>query len=67
MFKTRKLSSVTNPNMGFPSDSMVKNLLANAGDVDWTPGWEDPLEKDPHSSIFAGKSHGQRILAGYSP
>ena len=67
MFKTRKLSSVTNPNMGFPGDSVVKNLPANAGDVDWTPGWDRSLEKDPHSSILAGKSHGQRILAGYSP
>ena len=32
-------------------------------------GWEDPLEKEvaAHSSIPAGKSHGQRSLAGYSP
>ena len=31
-------------------------------------GWEDPLEKRmaTHSSIHAGKSHGQRSLAGYS-
>ena len=29
--------------------------------------WEDPLEKEMaiHSSILAGKSHGQRSLAGY--
>ena len=32
-------------------------------------GWEDPLEEGmaTHSSILAGKSHGQRSLADYSP
>ena len=32
-------------------------------------GWEDPLEKEmaTHSSIPAGKSHGQRSLVGCSP
>ena len=32
-------------------------------------GWKDPLEKEmaTHSSILAGKPHGQRSLAGYSP
>ena len=32
-------------------------------------GREDPLEKEmaTHSNIFAGKSHGQRSLVGYSP
>ena len=32
-------------------------------------GWEDPLEREmaTHSSILPGKSHGQRIMAGYSP
>ena len=31
-------------------------------------GQEDPLEEETatHSSILAGKSHGQRNLAGYS-
>ena len=31
-------------------------------------GGEDPLEEEiePHSSILAGESHGQRSLAGYS-
>ena len=44
---------------------MVKNLPANEGDV----GREDPQEKEmaTHSSILAGKSHGQRNLVGYSP
>jgi len=32
-------------------------------------GWEDILEKEMavHSRILAGKSYGQRSLAGYSP
>jgi len=32
-------------------------------------GWEDLLEKEmaTYSSIFHGKFHGQRSLAGYSP
>ena len=35
----------------------------------WSLGQEDPVEKEmaSHSSIFAGKSHGQRSLLGYSP
>ena len=33
-----------------------------------SPGGEDPLEKEmaTHSSVLAGKSHGQRSLAGHS-
>ena len=32
-------------------------------------GWKDPLEKEmaTHSTILAGKPHGQRSLVGYSP
>ena len=32
-------------------------------------GWEDPLEKEmqPTPLFFAGESHRQRSLAGYSP
>ena len=31
-------------------------------------GWEDPLKKEmaTHFSLLAGKSHGQRSLAGYN-
>ena len=32
--------------LGFPGGSVVKDLLANAGDVGSIPGWEDPLEKE---------------------
>ena len=51
---------------------MVKNLLANAGDIETqiqSLGQEDPLEKGmaTHSSILAGESHGQRSLPGYGP
>ena len=50
---------------------MVKNLPANAED----PGSIARLGRSPgegngnplHSSILAGKSHGQRSLVGYSP
>ena len=49
--------------------SGVKNPPANSGDVGSIPGQEDPLEREmaTHSSILAGKSHGQRTLAGYRP
>ena len=32
-------------------------------------GWDDLLEKEMaiHSSILPGKSHGRRIMVGYSP
>ena len=59
--------------MGFPGDSTVKNLPANAGDVLKTQvpslDREDPLEKEmaTHSSILDGKFHGQKSLVGYSP
>ena len=35
----------------------------------WSLGQKDPLDKGmaTHSSILAGKSHGQRSLVGYSP
>ena len=57
---------------------VVKNLPANAGDArdaSRIPGWErssgwgDSQEKGmaTDSSIFSGKFHGQRSLAGYSP
>ena len=51
---------------------VVKNLLANAGDirdVSLIPEWEDLLgeEMATHSSILAGESHGQKSLVGYSP
>ena len=40
----------------FSGGSLVKNLLANAGDVR-SLGWEDPLEQEmaTHSSILAWK------------
>ena len=55
---------------GFPGGSVVKNLLANAGDVgypwvrkisSWRRKWQPP------QVFFPGKSHRQRNLAGYSP
>ena len=42
----------------FPGAWVVKNLFASEGDMVWSLGWEDPLEKEmaTHSSISAGKS-----------
>ena len=39
----------------FLSDSVGKNLPANAGDLGWSLSLEDPLEKEmaTHSSILA--------------
>ena len=46
-----------NVDWGFPGGSVVKNLPANAGDMDLILGWIDPLEKEmaTHSSILARK------------
>ena len=51
---------------------MIRNPPANAGGLRTWVGslhQEDPLEQEmaTHSSILAGKSHGQRSLVGYSP
>ena len=47
----------------------VKNLPVTQETWVQFLGQEDPLEKEmaTHSSIFAGESHGQRSLEGYSP
>ena len=53
---------------GFPGGSVIKNLPAKQETLVQFLGQEDLLEKEmaTHSSIFAGKSHGQRSLVGYS-
>ena len=55
--------------MGFPGGSEIRNLSAVWETWVRSLGWEDPLEEGmaTHSSILAGKSHGQRSLVGYSP
>ena len=59
------LSSIT---LGFPVGSVVKNPLANAGDVDSIPGLRrSPAERISTPVFLPGKSHGQRSLASYSP
>ena len=42
---------------GFPGGSMVKDLLAKQETWVWSPGWEDPLEKEiaTHSGTLAWK------------
>ena len=41
--------------LGFPCDSLIKNLPAYARDAGLIPGFEDPLEKEMaiHSNILA--------------
>ena len=46
---------------------MVKNPPEMQENQVHSLGWEDPLEKETHSSILAWKIHGQRSLVGYSP
>ena len=55
--------------MGFPGGTVVKSLPAMQETWVQSLGQEDPLEEEmpTHSSILAGKSHGQRNLMGYSP
>ena len=50
--------------MGFPGGASGKESACNVGDLGSNPGLEDPLEKGvaTHSSILAGKFHGQRSL-----
>ena len=47
--------------------AQTKESTHNVGDLSSIP--EHPLEKGmaTHSSIFAGKFHGQRSLVGYTP
>ena len=49
----------------FPASSIGTESTCNAGDLGSIPGSGDPLEKEmkTHSSLLAGKSHGQRSLA----
>ena len=53
--------------LGFPDDSLVKNLPANAGDM----GWILELGRSPgegNGPVFlSGKSYRQRSLASYNP
>ena len=65
-YKTTKASIYW---MGFPGGSVVKNPPAKQESWVRSLGREGGLEEEmaTHSSILAGKSHGQRSLAGYSP
>ena len=53
----------------FIGGSVVKNLHATKETQVQSLDQEYPLEKEmaTHSSILAGKLHGQRSLEGYSP
>ena len=49
--------------MGFPGGTVVKNLLANAGDVGPIPGLRRKRQLTP--VFLPGEFHGQRSLAVY--
>ena len=56
----------------FPDGSAGEDLLSMQETQEtwvWNLGLEVSLEEEmaTHSSMLAGKSHGQRSLAGYSP
>ena len=59
--------------MGFPSDSVIRNLPANAGGTEGVgsiPGSGRSLRGgngNPLQYSCLEKSHGQRSLVGYSP
>ena len=55
--------------MGFPRWFSGKESSCNEETQVQSLDQEDPLEKEmvAHFSILAGKSHGQKRLAGYSP
>ena len=46
--------------LGFRGGSAGKESACNVGDLDLSPGWEDPLEKGTatNSSIWPGEFHG---------
>ena len=54
---------------GFPGGSLVKKFACNAGDMVLIPELERSQEKEMaiHSKFLSGKSHGGKILVGYSP
>ena len=55
--------------MGFPRWFSGKESSCNEETQVQSLDQEDPLEKEmaTHCSVLAGKSHGQKSLAGYSP
>ena len=58
--------------LGFSGGTVVKNLSANAGDIDMcSDPWVGKMpwsRKQQTTPVFLpGKSHGQRSLVGYSP
>ena len=55
--------------MGFPGDSVVKNLSAMQETLEtwvWSLGWEDPLEEEmaTHSTILAWQIPGTEETGG---
>ena len=58
------------PKWGFPGGAVVKNPLANAGDLGLIPGsGRSPWRREwlPTPVFLPEESHAQRSLVGYSP
>ena len=51
----------------FPGGSIVKNPLANAGDMGSTPGSGISPGEGNTPVFLPGKFHGERSLVGYTP
>ena len=66
-FSLSKINRATSN--AFPGGSVVKNLLANTGDMGLTPGsGRSPGEGkyQPTLALLPGKSHEKRSLTGYT-
>jgi len=57
IFNLRRVYGDVSSLWDFPGGSVVKHLPPNAGDIDWSLGQEDSLEKEmaTHSSILVWK------------
>ena len=55
--------------MAFPGDSVVKNMLTNAGDRfhPWIGKIPCKQKWQPIPAFLSGEFHGERSLAGYNP
>ena len=63
----RCIKWIPSENLGFPVGSVVKNMLANAGDTGSIPRFGRSPEKEMELTpiVLPVKSHGQRDLVGY--
>ena len=64
----KPLTKIPIPQTGFPVGSDRKEYACDVGDPGLIPGWgRSTGEGNGNPRQLPGKSHGQRILSGYSP